>query len=406
MAKIYRFIIILLILFSVLSVFVTIPSEDNFAKSADEGYYFIFANIINKNGLAGFPKLAKVYVNNEQARLFSPPSRVAYILATAAWLKLFPHTFVSLAQFSFFCFVLFLAVIFSFSRRHFGTDIAYFLTLLLSSSPLMMAMSRRVLSDMFGNLLWGLAVWLFLDFLEKKGRLKYFVFLVVCYLSILARESSVVLLIFFAAFFVIYKYIYGQKISSIYLLGIVVLPMILAGITYVFLFKGISNAFNIANAIFSTHTSTILSAQINIYAKLYCTGPWYRYIIDYLLLSPITTLLFIGYFFHIIFIRKFELKTTYFMSYFTIIFIICSNLRYSKIVRFVMNLDMVVTLFAIFFLYEVFKQKNKDLQVRLVFLAAVGIFFINYISFIDIFCVNGVYDPVTYQLLTVRKFIP
>jgi 4-amino-4-deoxy-L-arabinose transferase-like glycosyltransferase len=406
MSIIYKVTIICLVLFSVFSVFIAIPYEDNFAKSADEGYNLKFAKLINQNGIAEFPRLAKVYIDNAEARLFPPPSRVAYIIATAAWFKLFPSTFTSLAKFSFLCFALFLAVVFFFSRKHFGADIACLLTLLLSSSPLMMAMGRRALSDMFGNLLWGLAVWLFLDFLEKKDRPRYFIFILACCLAVLAKESAGLLLIFFTAFFLVNKYIYGQKIANTYLLGIIALPIISAGITYVFLFKGTSNAFSLANAVFGTHTNTILNAQTNRYALLYCAGPWYKYIVDYLLLSPITTLLFIGYYFHVVFIRKFELKAAYFMSYFTIVFIICGNLRYAKIVRYVVNLDTVIALFAVLFLYELFRQRNAERQTRLVFLTAVAIFFINYGSFIDIFCVNGVYDPVSYCLLSVRKLIP
>lgn len=404
MSRIYRVIIICLVLFSVVSVFISIPPEDNFAKFADEGHYFNFASLISKNGVSEFPKVATAYIDKKEARLFPPPLRVGHILATALWFKIFPPSFVSLARFSFLCFVLFLMISFYFARKHFGADIAYIFTLLLSSSPLMMAMGRRALSDMHGNLFWGLTVWLFLDFLEKQDRLKYVIFILALYLSILVRESSAVLAVFIAVFFFIYKYNYKRSLSNFYLLGILVLPVILVGATYIILFDGISNAVSIVGVVLGTHAD--FSAQTSKYALLFCTGPWYRYIVDYLLLSPFTTLLFIGYFFHKLLSRKIEWGAAYFMTYFAIVFVILSNLKYSKVVRFVINLDMVIALFSAFSLYELLRQKNGERQARLVFLAAAAIFFINYGSFINIFCVNGVYDPVSYWLLFIRKFIP
>lgn len=403
MTKIYQSIIALLILFSVFSVFATIPPEDNFAKTSDEGYYLAFASFVHKNGIAELPKLAKTYVDKKEARLFPPPTRIGYILMAASWFKLFPATFVSLARLSCFCFVLFLAVSFYFSRKFFGDDTAYIFTLLLSSSPLMMAMGRRALSDMQVNLLWGSAIWLLLDFFEKPSLAKYLIFILVCWFSILVKESSIVLPIFFGVSFCVYKYAYGKKISGAYLFGIAVLPAALIGATYVIFFKGVSNAVNIVSAVLSTHAN--LGTQASKYAVLFCTGPWYRYIIDYILLSPVTTLLFIGYFIHKLLMRNIEWKTAYFMAYFTMVFFIFNTLKYAKIVRFVTNLDMVMALFSSLLLFTLFKHEDGRRQISLVFLAAIAIFFLNHVSFIDI-CVNGIYDPVTYQLLTVKKLIP
>ncbi|KPK42673.1 MAG: hypothetical protein AMJ78_01655 [Omnitrophica WOR_2 bacterium SM23_29] len=402
MNPLFRVVIICLILFSVLSVYVTIPTEENFAKTADEGYYFIFASLVNEGGVSQFPFLAKTYIDNKEARLFPTPLRIGHILSTALWFKLFPNTLVSLAQFSLFCFILFLVVSFYFARRNFNRDVAYLFTLLLSSSPLMMVMGRRALSEMHGNLLWALVIWLFLDFLRKENKIKYFIFLLAYSYSITVRESSIALLLFFALFFFIHKYAYKKSISGAYLLGIAFVPLFLLSTAYVILFQGVGNVLRIVGATLNVH----FGIQTSTYALLFCTGPWYRYIVDYLLLSPVTTLLFTGYFCYTTLIRNFEWKTTYFMIYFTLVFIIFSFFRYSKVVRFVINLDMVIALFSVKLLYELFRQKDEQRQTYFVFVTIVALFIINYLSFIDLFCIKGIYDPISHNLLSARKFIP
>lgn len=402
MTKFYRAVTVCLILFSVLSVYVTIPSEEFFFKTADEGYYFTFATLVKENGIAKFPELAKLFIERKELQIFPSPLRVGHILSTAMWFRFFPNTYVSLAKFSFFCFVLFLAISFYFAKRNFGEDIAYPLVLLLSSSPLIMAMGRRVLSDSYGNLLWGLTIWLFLDFLRRENKIKYFVFLIAYAFSITVRESSIILLLFFVGFFLIYKYIYKRPISSAYLLGIILLPIFLVGITHVILFQGIGNVIGIVRGIMNLHFTTPPSS----YSLHFCMGPWYRLIVDFMLLSPITTFLFIGYFCYLLLLRKIEWEKAYFMMYFTTIFVVFQIPKYDKVVRYLINLETVIALFSVMALYELFRQRNEKRQINLVFMTIAAIFLINYLSFIDIFCLNGVYDPVSYPLLVIRKFIP
>jgi 4-amino-4-deoxy-L-arabinose transferase-like glycosyltransferase len=404
MSRLLCLVVICLILFSALTVYITIPKEEEFAKGADEGYYFLFANFIAKNGIKQFPSLIEHYVSNETAQLFPTPSRIGHILITALWLKVFPNNFVSLARFSFFCFVLFLIISFYFSKKYFSQDLAYLYVLLLSCSPLTMTLGRRALSDINANLFWALSVWFFLDFLFEKKKVKFIIFLLVYSLSIMIKESSIVLLLFFVSSFLLYKYKYKQNISNYYLLGIFLGPLFLVGMVYVFVLNGLGNVISLAKTLLNLHFGT--GTQTSEYALLFCTGPWYRYIIDYLLLTPLTTILFIGYFFHILFSRKFDWKIMYFMIYFVIIFAVFSSARYTKVVRLVVNLDIVISLFATLALYELFRHKDKQRQTYLVLTAAVAIFFVNYFNFLYLFCNQNIYDPVSYLLLRAKKIIP
>lgn len=401
MTSTYRFIIIALILFSLFSVYVTMPSENSFRKTADEGSYFNFAYLVSDRGISEFPKLAETYINDINARAFPAPLRVGHILVTSFWFKIFGPTFTSLACFSFLCFALFLAVSFYFAEKHFGEDAAYIFTLLLSSSPLMMGMGRRALSDMHGNFIMGIAIWLFLDFLEDRNKLKYLIFIAFLYWSLLVREYSFILVLFFTIFFFIYRYGYKKELSYAYLFGLIALPSVMSVATYFIFFGGIPNAVNLLKSVLSTYAQ-----PPNQYAYLFCTGPWFSYIVDFLLLTPIMTLLCIGYFSHKLLKREIEWKLAYFMVYFTTVFIVLDTAKYSKVVRFVINLEIVIALFATLFIFEIFSRVERRKRATIIFLSALVIFAINYRGFVDLFCLNDIYDPARYFLLTARKMIP
>ena len=403
MSKFHYLIITCFIVFSIISVYICIPGEDNFYKSADEGYYFRFASIIAEKGISQFPFLIKYYTDNDMAYLYPIPSRVGHVLLTASWFKLFGTSFVSLAKFSFFCYLLFVLACFYFSRKFFDRSISYPFALLLSSSPLVMAMGKRALSDSNFNLFCALSIWTFMDFLITNKRNKFFVFLVIYSFCITVKESSLVLLVFFIVFFLLHKYYYKNAISNLYIFCIMFIPLFIGGVSYVILFGGLANFVDLIKAFVDTHFG---SDKLNPYAVLFSAGPWYRYIIDYLLLNPVGTLLFIGYCGYFLVSRKWEWKIVYFLLYFVIFFAILSSLKYGKVVRLIINLDMVIHLFSIFMLYSIFRHDNSKKQTQIVFISVLVIFLINYITFLYLFYQLNIYTPISYWLLIARKLIP
>ena len=124
------------------------------------------------------------------------------------------------------------------------------------------------------------------------------------------------------------------------------------------------------------------------------------------MITPVTTLLCICYLGHLAIARRLEWKIAYFMSYLLIVFAVFSSMKYTKIVRFVMSLDVAVSLFAVLALYELFRQKNEKIQTYLVLFSATVIFFVNYNAFVYLFLQMNIYDPVSYWLLIARQLMP
>jgi len=325
-------------------------------------------------------------------------------MLTALWLKVFGAGFAVLAKFSFFCYLLFIITCFYFSRKFFGDEVSYLFTLLISSAPLIMAMGKRALADSSSNLFWALSIWTFMDFLATQKKTKFLIFLMVYSFSIAMKESSAMLMAFFIVFFLVYKHYFKNPISGIYLPGIIFTPLIIVSASYIVLLGGLSNFLLLIKSVFEIH---FINVGLSEYGRLYCMGPWYKFFIDYLLLSPITTLLFLGYAGYILASRKWDWKKMCFFLYFVVIFAVFNTfLKHGKIARFVMNIEMVISLFSVFMLYELFRQGDTKKQFRMVFISTLAIFLVNYLNFYYFFCQYNIYDPVSCWLLVAMKIIP
>lgn len=396
-----------LIFFALFVVFLNIPSEQKFlisAKGSDEGYYYEYAKNVREGGISQFPIMLEHYLQDQRSQLFPHPVRIGHVVMTALWFKFCPATFVSLARFSFFCFVLLLIVSFCFCRKYFGQNTAYFYTTLLSCSPLLMSSGRRALQDSNVNLFWILAVWLFLDFLTEKKKSKFIIFLLVFSLAIMIKESAAILLVFFTAAFILYKYKYKQNLALAYLGGLFMIPACFIGMIYAICLKSLGPVIAIIKFIAGVHFPRA-GVVVNGYC-VFCMGPWYKFIIDFLILSPATLLLAIGYFFYLLFCRNSEWKQTYFMLYIVGMVAMLGAMKYTKIVRFAASLDMVFCLFAVLALYALLRRRDEDKQACFVLIAVICIFFLNLKNFIHLFLTCNIYDPVSYFLLAAKNIIP
>jgi hypothetical protein len=276
--------------------------------------------------------------------------------------------------------------------------------LILSSAPLTMAMAKTALSESMTNLFWALSIWTFLDFLKTKKLAKLILFLGSYSLCIMVKDSSLVLLVFFVASFLLYKYYFKNLLKESYLLSIIFIPPIIVGILYFFLVGGLKNLVALITGFSDAHLGA--TVRQSYYAVLFCSGPWFRFILDFLLISPINTILFIAFAGHILTSDKPEYNRIYFVIYFFVVLTVFSLLEHSKVVRAVINLEMVMSLCSAFMLYELSEKYTGKVRYRLIFLTAVALYVINYADFLKLFCETKIYDPISFWLLITRKIIP
>lgn len=401
--KIYRISVLGLILMC-LGFLATHPlTSREFIKNSDEGYYLAYATTISIDGPSAFPTLVRWYQNIENANFHPPPSRIGFILLSSIFLKFFGPGFTSIGLLSFISFILFIFVSYHYSKKHFNIDVALSFCLFLASSPLLIGLSRRALSESTLNLFQGLTVWLFLDFIINKKRYQYVLLLFIFSFSILLKEASLIVLPFFMIVFSFLKFRQPPFISWKYLFGITVIPIALAGLL-TFIFLG-----GIKNTIYAVETiSQILlkSGTYNLYIKMFCSGPWYRYLIDFLILNPIITLLFVGYSFKVLDKKSPDLRIFYLLSYFVYIYTFLCLLQQNKNARFAITLESIMCLFSAIFIYQLFDSSEKKAQYLRIFVVSFGVCCLNLYTFLEIFHRQNLVDPITFSLLKIKSIIP
>lgn len=366
---------------------------------ADEGFYLQYATVVNENGLAAFPGIFENYISHSQMWVFPNPLRIAFILLSALWVNLFGLTYLSLSSLSLFCYLLALGASYYFGQKYFGKRAALLFSILLAFSPLNMAMARRALVDSTSNLFLILSIWLFFDMLNDRRTVKYSIFVVVYTLAILTKEPSILLTPVFAVYLIIRRYALKKEYYLNDFLCVCFYPIIIAGSVYLFAANSLSSVFQVIRII-------LASPSANKYAVLYCAGPWFRYIIDYILLSPWTCILAIGYFFSIISSRDYQENILYFLVIFAFYFLLLNV--FAKNVRYAMLLDMPLRIFSVSMILKIMEVRFAKFKYSHIFAFALVIAIAVYdcLSFYKFFIINDIYDPVSFLLLRARQFLP
>lgn len=380
-----------------------LPSEaiHDHGGNSDEYFYLSYAKHISEAGLPGFKHLINWYSEDEINRYHPSPLRAGYILISVLFIKLFGTTFSSLVILSYLCFLLSCWIFYYLAKKNFSQEIAIFFLFLLSSSPLMLGMSRVALSDSLINLLLGTSAWLFLDFLQRPTRKTLIILTTVLFFGLLVKETTCLFIVFILIFSAIASKKLGIKIAAKDLLVLTIIPPILAGLFYICLL-GPSTFSTGLHSIYLTH----FVDQANRYAIDFSSGPWYRYLIDFMAISPVMTTIAIGYGFYIIFEKGRDWKEKYFLLYFIATFIPLSMLQHSKVVRFVINLEMVIALFCALAAVKIYEEDIKKKNFIKVIVLLTVIFLFSYRQFYTIFVDPLLLDPITYNIMQIKKFIP
>jgi 4-amino-4-deoxy-L-arabinose transferase-like glycosyltransferase len=379
--------------------------ERHFFAPSDEGYYRHYAQEILDHGVKGFRDLVEWYTGSLEARSHPAPIRFGYQFLVASLFKVFGASFTIMGNVATVAFFLLLALNFYFLRKHLSYEHALASIILLASSPLFLNLSRRALIDVPVALFWTWTLWLVYEIVEHGPALKRSaLLLLVMWAALSVKESALIVAAAICLFAVIGKFFhYVRSLRSIF---IPVLGAVLLYLLSLLLLLGDLDRFILGfTAVFFTHAS--LSSHSS-YAINYCSGPWFRYLLDFLLLVPVEVILACGFVFYILLQRPINRLYIYWIAMFTIIYALFNTMPHSKILRQVATLEVPLAMFAagaVFLLFERLKTKGGRLYFRpLIIIMIMGI--MNWSYFIKIFYVTFLEDPISQQLLFIHRLIP
>ncbi len=367
----------------------------DFRSSADEGFYLKYAAYIAKEPGASLTKLVDEYLRHEDWQLFPNPLRAGQIIISAWWMKMLRlYDFKALVYMSAFFSILSLFVGYFFARRLFDKRIAMMSLILFAASPINLALSRRALQDSLVYFLMILTVYLFYLALKKENIILNILFSISFFITIMVKESSVLLISFFVFFLFWEKTFFNRKLKIIPILFSFVAVTIATFLAYFYITGGTEKLVAMAKII-------LASPMTNEYAIKYQSGSLLRYAYDFFLVSPITLVAAAGFF--ALYFAKERLQNesgAYLVTFFIMFYIIYSF--FSKNIRYVMALDLPVRIFAVLFISELcVRLKERGLAGALAVVSLIGI--IDLFIFRHIFLSHAVYDPVTYILLSAWK---
>jgi hypothetical protein len=247
----------------------------------------------------------------------------------------------------------------------------------------------------------SLSTWLFLELVqEPKSLRRKILFMAAFALTVLVKELSVLLLVPFSAFVLIERFWRREPLN----LAAFALIFALPGVVVLPLFVLAAGSFS--KLLETTHI-VLSSPATNAYAIRYGSGPWFRYVVDFLLMSPSTTLLAASYLGvlavnlrsgeydrRLVFLALIAACLIFEYSFFT------KNLRYAVVC------ELSIRVFAVSMVSEICRSSNAARSAILTAVAIAALCWLDWRGF-DLYGVRyKTFDPVTEVLAGIRHVIP
>lgn len=371
------------------------------ALDADEGVYLRYAEELEARGPVALPGLHTRFIRDRRLWESPPPTRSGYLLLVTCWGWVFGISFTALAALSGTCHLLTVATTYWLSRSHLGGGRAAALTWLVACSPLWLAVGRRVLTDAAALLAVSVAFWTFLTWLREPARRGARLgFVASLTAALLVKELSVLLAPVLLVVALIERRQRRTTANLPAVLGMLAVPGLLAAGIGVAAAGGLSPLLAVTRIVLRSPAS-------NAFAQAFCAGPWYRPLVDFLLLAPVTTLLGLGTL-AALWIRPGEREAEPVLVAMTVLLAV-TLLEFApliKNVRYTALLDLPLRFGAVAALWDI-KPRLPERWGRWMVVGGVSLLCgLDLLSFFELFVAGGIYDPTSFNLLAARQLIP
>jgi hypothetical protein len=306
----------------------------------DEGLYREYANALSKNGLGSYPDMVEGYID-QQSKMSGPilpPVRFLYIFSGFIWHSVFGgETLECLRQVASFFSILTLALATVFAWRLRGPSCACAIAALMAFAPTQLHMSQHALIDGFFTFWTLLTLWmLWENFAAPEDWQRLGGYGISLAMLVITKENSFFVWLAIVALIVANHWLqFGITTRS--LLLVTIAGPLLGVVVLIFLSGGLVN-------LIETYRLLVTKASTAPYAILTGDGPWYRYLVDLLLVSPIILILAVGALFKLNRTMKPEL---YFAIFIGASYLVMCNVKYGMNLRYANIWDMPLRFLAL-----------------------------------------------------------
>jgi 4-amino-4-deoxy-L-arabinose transferase-like glycosyltransferase len=306
----------------------------------DEGLYRNYVNQLSAVGLTSYPAIVDGYIEVQKTLPGSilPPLRFLYIFAAYLWHQVFgTEALASLYAVASFFSVLTLLLATTFAWRLKGPWYGWAIAALMSVAPTQIHMSQHALVDGFFTFWALLSLWMLWENLRAP---RHWLFLTLYSLTlcllVVTKENAFFVFVALAAIIVLNRWLEFGTVTRELLLCTVAGPL-LGFVVLVFLAGGLETLW----------TSYQLSVSKNYqlpYAIMTGDGPWHRYLVDLLLVSPVVLLLAVGAAFRFDRGQKPEL---FVFTFIAASYLVMCNIKYGMNLRYANMWDLPLRVLAV-----------------------------------------------------------
>jgi 4-amino-4-deoxy-L-arabinose transferase-like glycosyltransferase len=309
------------------------PSASFHTIGFDEGLYRNYVNELIHAGMTSYPDIAEHYVEKQRQMpsAILPPTRFLYIFAAYLWQAVTgTDALTALHHTSTLFSILLLVAAGLFAWRLGGPHLGLAVLALMSCAPTQIHMAQHALIDGFFAFWATLCLWFLWENLRRPNDWRWLTaYTIALALMVLTKENAAFAYFGLLVLLVLNRWLrFGQITSRLLLLSLVG-P--LAGfVILVWLCGGVQT-------FLETYRLLVSKASVLPYAIATGDGPWYRYLVDLLLISPLILLLAWGSLFRL---RREDKASLYLISFIAASYLVMCNVRYGMNLRYTNMWDM------------------------------------------------------------------
>jgi 4-amino-4-deoxy-L-arabinose transferase-like glycosyltransferase len=393
----YLFVIASILIGLVGIAFRVYPSSSFTGLGYDEGLYRGYVTDLTNYGLTAYPDLAEKYVETQQRlpAVILPPTRFLYIFCAYLWHEVTgADALLSLHRISCLFSILLLFAAGGFAWRLAGPIRALGVFALMACAPTQIHMAQHALIDGFFAFWATLCLWLLWENLRRPNDpLRLSLFAISLALMVLTKENAVFAYVGLLALLATNRWLRFGTITRP--LSLVILAGPLAGLVTLIFLCGSAETF------LATYRLVVSKASVLPYAIATGDGPWYRYLVDLLLVSPLIFLLAWAAIFRL---RSDDKSALYVLVFVVATYLIMCNIRYGMNLRYTNMWDMPLRYLAIGCLADLtrsFQRRGPILMVGALTLLCVIDLRQYYIFFVQ----HDLYELVTAGLLRALQIL-
>ena len=363
----------------------------------DENLYRGYVDDLIRYGVTAYPDFAERYIE-VQSRLPSailPPTRFLYVFAGYVWhLATGDDALTSLHNVSSLFSMLLLVLASVFAWRMGGPRIAVLVGALMACAPTQIHMSQHALIDGFFAFWATLCVWLLWENLRQPDNWRWLTALgAALALLVLAKENAMFAYIGLCGLLLANLWLGFGRITPLLLVTMFVGPLL-----------GVAILVNLCGSpitAFKIYLLLVSKASVLPYAIATGDGPWYRYLVDLMIMSPIILVLAIG---GIFMLRRTDTAAAYLLSFSVASYLLMCNVRYGMNLRYANIWDLPLRYLAVLSLSNVSQLFGRRATLALYVLTAFVC--VNELrQYLIFFVENGLYELVTAGLLQAIKIL-